>query len=1145
MGAESEYMDLPNTKYVREIKAKIQDIPPLPQVATKALELLLKEEPDLTEMINVISLDPAIAGKVLSYANSPLYTRVTPITDLKKAVIVMGVKEVKDVILKIVTNHTIIKLVSKGLSALQSRLSKHSVLTAIIGELCLEKVNPSRKAEAFVAGLLHDIGKFLLLTLFEDEYGDIFKKTDTSFIEMEQDRLGVDHSLVGKWLAEHWNIPSSLLHSIWLHHHDSDTIRELKFLRDEQLVYTVCLANRLSHIISVDNIYSFKWKDEIHALISVLQLRDTDLKGILEKAPKILAATGPIYDIEEDHITFYVKSLSNAFEYLYSVSKLKDGFKNIEKEKLRLKQFIAFIASATGLIPLETLMAKVGEFLRQDLLTPKGVILLCDLSSKKVKLLDISSGENVYEFHMSKFFEKNIDYKLDESLMSVISKLLSMISDQYLKSKHLATFKIDNFYILSIPITNVINSIFSFIIPEQMAIDDEIKTLLNYLILIVRDKFEFNLMVSEVKKASESLAMALTKNSEVMAKLRQKTKEYEDLFEYSNDPIVLHLTSGEIIRVNSRFKELLGIDDHTTWSFNLLDLIINSDPTIKNTLATKWASEEGCKMEVLLKRSENLVIPVQISSRAISQRGDLVQSIFRDLSAEKKIVEQLNSERHRLTTTLMSIGEGVIVTDKNFSILIINSIAEKLLGVKKEDVVGMSLAKVFNVVTDFEKGDVVDKYIKLHEASEVKASSYVGKLFSTDGKYYPITYRISPIIDSEQNFYGIILVFSDQSEKLKMKEKLYDMQKWESLALLSAGVAHDFNNIMTAIAGNISIAKMNLNKPDKVKEKLTLAEVAVEKARELTSQLLTYSKTGSIIRRKSVPTKSLIIEATNFCLRGSAVQCEFDFSRDLWNLDCDPGQINQAINNLVINAQEAMPKGGKIYIQARNLRIPQDLESEFLPGGKYVEIKVQDEGEGIPEHILGKIFDPYFTTKEGGSGLGLATTYGIVKKHGGDILVSSEVGKGTVFTIILPAVEGQSYIESQGSSVPILKGQGKVLIMDDDPQVRETAKAIFETLGFDVVTALSGEDTLKILQSSTEVYRLVILDLTVKGGAGAVDVVDHVRSLGRCEKVLLSTGYVENEEVKDYKAYGFDGVIEKPYNVDKVNLILRDLFKVQ
>ena len=376
-------------------------------------------------------------------------------------------------------------------------------------------------------------------------------------------------------------------------------------------------------------------------------------------------------------------------------------------------------------------------------------------------------------------------------------------------------------------------------------------------------------------------------------------------------------------------------------------------------------------------------------------------------------------------------------------------------------------------------------------------------------------------------------------ERMRAQEELLKASKIESLGVFAGGIAHDFNNLLTAIMGNISLARSTLDRTDRNYEALADAEMACMKSKHLTQQLLTFSKGGAPVKR-TMSLGQLVRETADFALSGSGVRCRYSFQEDLWHAEVDAGQISQVIHNLCINALQAMPGGGTVKISARNT--PLDSEGGLpLAPGNYLEIVMEDEGAGIPEEHLNRIFDPYFTTKQGGSGLGLAISYSVVRNHGGHITAESKPGRGSTFTVYLPASREKA-AGSDGGTGPIYAGRGRLLLMDDEELVLNIAEKMLRALGFSVECAASGEEAVAIYRRSERegaAFDAVLLDLTVPGGMGGKDVLKELLRINPGVIAVASSGYSDDPVMADYRKYGFRAVLAKPYRLEDLSEALR------
>ncbi|MDA3903250.1 MAG: cache domain-containing protein [Desulfuromusa sp.] len=458
----------------------------------------------------------------------------------------------------------------------------------------------------------------------------------------------------------------------------------------------------------------------------------------------------------------------------------------------------------------------------------------------------------------------------------------------------------------------------------------------------------------------------------------------------------------------------------------------------------------------------------------------------------------------------------------------VNAKVAEQIGYKIEEIVGkMKTTDLFQDISQRQK-----LLAELEREGEV--NDFEVDFFLPSGR--KATYSLSVRAYPDKGYMEGVAV--DITQRKQAEEEVLKLRKLESVGVLAGGIAHDFNNLLSGLFGNIELAKRFLTDEDKAYKYLESAGLSMDRATGLTQQLLTFAKGGDPIK-EPLSLEGVVTETAEFSLRGSNVKLQLDINPKLWLVDADKGQLGQVVSNLVINAKQAMPDGGIMTITAENIE---------TTAGQQVKICVQDQGIGVAPQHLDKIFDPYFSTKQQGSGLGLASCYSIINKHNGTIVVESELNKGTTFTIILPAAEEQEDIPVVALVAEVTTDREKksahILVLDDEDLLLQISSAMLEEMGHRVDSAMAGEEAVtkyRMTQESNQGYDIVICDLTIPGGMGGQEAAQQILSINPQAKLIVSSGYATDPVMANYREYGFQGRIAKPYRFTELETVVQQV----
>jgi PAS domain S-box-containing protein len=608
---------------------------------------------------------------------------------------------------------------------------------------------------------------------------------------------------------------------------------------------------------------------------------------------------------------------------------------------------------------------------------------------------------------------------------------------------------------------------------------------------------------------------------------REELERLRAVFDLSGDAIFILDGEGRFLDVNQVACERYGYARDEILRRHLEELNTPEHaPRCAGRMAT-LLRDGAILFETVHQAKDGRRIPTEIHSRLIRGEGtNFIISICRDVTERVKAKEEQQIFMSLVENSTDLIG----IASLEGKVFYLNEAGQKLVGLDSmEEVRGRR-------IQDF----ALEKHLKPLQAmlsSLTKEGTWKGEARIRDfrtGTSIPIEIHGFVIKDNTTGQpIALANISRDISERKKLEDEVARGDKLNSIGILAGGIAHDFNNLLTAIFGNITLAKIYANRQSEVYKRLEESEKAAERARDLTHQLLTFSKGGAPVK-KSISLQELGKESANFVLRGSNVKCEFSFPSDLWHVQADEGQISQVLNNIIINATHAMSEGGTVQMYCGNVVV--DQSDPPLAKGNYILISIMDHGTGITKKHLSKIFDPYFTTKKKGSGLGLSTSYSIVRSHGGHITVESHMGIGTTFNIYLPA-SGGGKVPDCAEEARFVTGKGRILVMDDEEAVRDVAQGMLETLGYSVTLAKDGTEAIEIYKAamaSGAPFDSVLMDLTIPGGMGGMEAVKRIREIDSRVKAIVCSGYSNDTIMANYNSFGFRAVVPKPYSLKQL-----------
>ncbi|MBD3392577.1 MAG: PAS domain S-box protein [Chitinivibrionales bacterium] len=621
--------------------------------------------------------------------------------------------------------------------------------------------------------------------------------------------------------------------------------------------------------------------------------------------------------------------------------------------------------------------------------------------------------------------------------------------------------------------------------------------------------------------------------------LQESERRFRELVERISDIVYRTDAAGTITYMSPSVKRVFGFAPEEVIGRKMASYYVN--PVQREDLLRRLGENGSVQdFEAPIRAKDGSAVWVSTNAHLVTDAdGKIVgvEGASRDITLRRRAEQALRDSEERYRTLFETAGDAIALMERD-TFVDCNPRMTEVFGCDKKDIVH---CRPFDThLSPQVQPDGRDSKTKALEKIDAALGGepqfFEWTHLHCDGTPFDAEICLNRVTDGDHPL--VLAIVRDISHRKRAEEELSKMQRLESLGLLAGGIAHDFNNLLGGLFGYVDMARVYCDMDEQARKYLEYAMEAFRRAKGLTQQLLTFSKGGAPVK-KTASLAPVVKEAAQLAMSGSTVRCMFDIADDLWPAEIDEGQINQVINNMIINARHAMAGGGTIEIRLRNMTAADGDELPVGPGA-YVKVEIVDQGTGIPREHLAKIFDPFFTTKQQGSGLGLATSYSIIKKHGGCIEVNSELGRGSNFTILLPASEHDGTVQ-RAASRGLVRGSGRVLVMDDENIVLEMAGEMLGKLGYTAVCARDGAEAIERYREAMEAgtpFVAVILDLTIPAGMGGKDAVQELLKIDPAVKAIVSSGYADDPVLAQFEKHGFKGVAVKPYRIHDLSSVM-------